>query len=227
MQAIEDKSIDMILCDLPYGVTSCRWDSVLPFDQLWAQYERIIKDNGAIVLTAIQPFTTALIQSNRKLFRYCWYWHKNCPTGFTNAKKQPMRCIEEILVFYRKAPTYNPQGLKRLKNPKINKTKAHGVYRQAKNESVQLYTNYPNHLLEFNGVSTLSLDRIHPTQKPVALLEYLIRTYTNPGETVLDSCAGSGSTAVACIRTGRNFIGFETDAEYFRKAAERIEAIDR
>ena len=110
MQAIEDKSIDMILCDLPYGVTDCRWDSVLPFGELWAQYERVIKDNGAIVLTAIQPFTTALIQSNRKLFRYCWYWKKNQPTGFALARKQPMRCIEDIVVFYKRPPIYTPRG---------------------------------------------------------------------------------------------------------------------
>lgn len=227
MMSIPDSSVDMILSDLPYGMTDCKWDGVIPTGPLWEQYNRIVKPNGAVLLFAVQPFTTTLINSNPKNYRYNWYWHKNNKTGAPFAKVQPMRCIEEILVFYRKAPTYNPQGLKRLKNPKINKTKVNGVYRQAKNESVQLYTNYPSHLLEFNGVSTLSPERIHPTQKPVALLEYLIRTYTNPGETVLDSCAGSGSTAVACIRTGRNFIGFETDAEYFRKAAERIEAIDR
>ena len=151
MQAIEDKSIDMILCDLPYGVTDCRWDSVLPFDQLWAQYERIIKDNGSIVLTAIQPFTTALIQSNQKLFRYCWYWKKNQPTGFANAKKQPMRCIEDIAVFYKKPPIYNPQGIIRLEKPVLHRgdsRKQGQVYSHGlSSDYVTEYINYPRNLL--------------------------------------------------------------------------------
>ena len=205
MQVIEDKSIDMILCDLPYGVTSCRWDSVLPFDQLWAQYERIIKDNGAIVLTAIQPFTTALIQSNRKLFRYCWYWHKNCPTGFTNAKKQPMRCIEDVVVFYKKPPFYSDR-----KNGEVY---SHGLT----SDYVTEYINYPRNLLD------IPCERgLHPTQKPVALFEYLIRTYTDEGALVLDNCMGSGTTAVACIRSGRNYIGFELDKGYCAVAQKRI-----
>ena len=222
MQAIEDKSIDMILCDLPYGVTSCRWDSVLPFDQLWKQYERIIKDNGAIVLTAIQPFTTALIQSNRKLFRYCWYWHKNCPTGFANAKKQPMRCIEDVVVFYKKPPVYHPQGLIRLDKPKYHKGsgKKNGeVYSHGlASDYVTEYINYPRNLLE------VPCERgLHPTQKPVSLFEYLIRTYTDEDAFVLDNCMGSGTTAVACIRSGRNYIGFELDAKHYEIACKRIE----
>lgn len=223
MESIPDGSIDMILTDLPYGMTACKWDSIIPTDKLWAQYNRILKPNGAVLLFAVQPFTTTLINSNPKNYRYNWYWRKNNKTGAPFSKVQPMRCVEEILVFYRKAPTYNPQGIKKLKNPRINKTRANGVYRQAKNESVQMFTNYPDHLLEFKGVSATGESRIHPTQKPVALLEYLIRTYTNPGETVLDSCAGSGSTAVACINTGRNFIGFEKEEEYYHKAVERIQ----
>ena len=222
MQAIEDKSIDMILCDLPYGVTDCRWDSVLPFGELWAQYERIIKDNGAIVLTAIQPFTTALIQSNRKLFRYCWYWKKNQPTGFALARKQPMRCIEDIVVFYKRPPIYNPQGLIRLEKPVLHrgdKRKQGQVYSNGlSSDYVTEYINYPRNLLE------IPCERgLHPTQQPVALFEYLIRTYTNEGALVLDNCMGSGTTAVACIRSGRDFIGFELDAEYCETANKRIE----
>ena len=222
MQAIEDKSIDMILCDLPYGVTDCRWDSVLPFGELWEQYERVIKDNGAIVLTAIQPFTTALIQSNRKLFRYCWYWKKNQPTGFALARKQPMRCIEDIVVFYKRPPIYNPQGLIRLDKPVHHKgdsrrrgqVYSHGL----SSDYVTEYINYPRNLLE------IPCERgLHPTQKPVALFEYLIRTYTNEGALVLDNCMGSGTTAGACIRSGRDFIGFELDAEYCETANKRIE----
>ena len=222
MEGIADQSIDMILCDLPYGVTDCRWDSVLPFDKLWKQYERIIKDDGAIVLTAIQPFTTALIQSNRKLFRYCWYWHKNCPTGFANAKKQPMRCIEDVVVFYKKPPIYNPQGLIRLDKPihhkgskKCGEVYSHGL----ESDFVTEYINFPRNLL------SVKCERgLHPTQKPTALFEYLIRTYTNEGELVLDNCMGSGTTAVACIRSNRDFIGFELDAKHFGTAQNRIES---
>lgn len=221
MGGIADKSVDMILCDLPYGVTSCRWDAVIPFDKMWEEYERVIKDHGAIVLTAIQPFTTALIQSNRKLFRYCWYWKKNCPTGFANAKKQPMRCIEDVAVFYKKTPIYNPQGLIRLDKPVFHKAeqrKGGQVYDHGlESDYVTEYRNYPRNLLE------VPCERgLHPTQKPVALFEYLIRTYTNKGELVLDNCMGSGTTAIACIRSQRNYIGFELEKEYFDKANDRI-----
>ena len=220
---IPDKSVDMVLCDLPYGITSCKWDSALPFPPLWEQYWRITKERGAVVLFAAQPFTTALISSGRHHFRYCWYWKKNNKTGAAFAKIQPMRCVEDIAVFYRKAPTYNPQGLKALEKHRIRKPGAHGVYKSHKNSSVQKFTGYPNHLLEFTNEAPSARDRLHPTQKPVPLLEYLIKTYTNEGDTVLDNCMGSGSTGVACLRTGRRFIGIEKDPQYFEIAKERLE----
>ena len=226
MERIGNKSIDFILTDLPFGVTSCKWDSVISFPLLWEQYDRIIKDNGAIALFSIQPFTTKLIQSNFKNFRYCWYWKKNNKTGSTFAKVQPMRCIEEICVFYKHKPTYNPQGLKKLKNPIVIDSKKHrsNVYKwRGKDKiSVQQYTNYPVHLLQFSNEAVNNKNRLHPTQKPLALCEYLIKTYTNEGETVLDSCAGSGTTLVAAKQTGRNYIGFELDENYYNIAIKRL-----
>jgi site-specific DNA-methyltransferase (adenine-specific) len=221
MKDIPNGSIDLILCDLPYGVTDCKWDSVIPFAPLWEQYGRIIKNNGAIVLFSAQPFTTALIGSNRRFYRYNWYWVKNTATGALNAKKQPTRCIEDICVFYKKQPTYNPQGLVRLEKPiKPSKAKASPIYQHGiKNVKPQEYTNYPKHLLYFDKETS----RFHPTQKPVALLEYLIRTYTNEGETVLDNCMGSGSTGVACVNAKRRFIGIEQDEKYCEIAKQRIE----
>lgn len=227
MMKIPDKSIDLILCDLPYGMTDCKWDTVIPFPELWEQYRRVIKDNGAMVLFSVQPFTTALIRSNTKDFRYCWYWKKNNVTGFTYARYQPMRCIEDICVFYKKAPTYNPQGLIKLRKPSRYRHKGKmSVYKNEKSlngEGESIYGNYPRHLLEFKNDATGSRKRLHPTQKPVALLEYLIRTYTNEGETVLDNCMGSGSTGVAAKRTGRHFIGIELSEHYFNIAKQRIE----
>lgn len=225
MKQIPNKSIDMILTDLPYGVTDCKWDNVIPFEKLWEQYNRIIKDNGAIVLFSVQPFTTKLIQSNLKNFKYCWYWKKNNVTGAPFAKSQPMRCIEDICVFYKKKPTYNPQGLKKLEKPIIRKTdKQEYIYhiRTTKQQREQKYTNYPVHLLQFNNEAVNHKNRLHPTQKPLALCEYLIKTYTNEGDTVLDSCAGSGTTLLAAKNTRRNYIGFETDKTYFNIAAERL-----
>ena len=233
MKRIPDKSVDMILCDLPYGTTNAKWDSVLPLEVLWEQYERVIKDNGAIVLTAAQPFTTTIIAHKQELFRYVWYWKKNRVTGFANAKKQPLRHIEDIVVFYKKRPTYNPQGLveinKTVKNGKsvggetlrrdIEESSGKGNLRTAGAEYVQQYTNYPRQLLEVKS----AVKTIHPTQKPVALFEYLVKTYTNEGETVLDNCMGSGTTAIACLNTNRNFIGFELDKGYFDIANERID----
>ena len=227
MERIGDKSIDFILTDLPYGVTDCEWDNIIPFPSLWEQYNRIIKDNGAVVLFSIQPFTTKLINSNLKHFKYCWYWKKNNKTGFAFAKFQPMRCIEDICVFYNKAPTYNPQGLKAIENPKVKQHKDSGkdsVYkwRTLTKAHAQKFTNYPVHVLEFKNEAANNKERLHPTQKPLALCEYLIKTYTNAGDVVLDSCAGSGTTLLAAKNTGRNYIGFETDVNYYNIACQRL-----
>lgn len=222
MQQLKPQSIDMILCDLPYGTTDCRWDSIIPFDLLWREYERIIKPNGAIVLTAAQPFTTKLITSNQKLFRYCWYWVKNQPTGFTFAKYQPMRRVEDICVFYKSPPIYNPQGLKAIANPKAERKqlKEDSIYKMSSllNEYTQRFTGYPNNVLEFK----CQREGLHPTQKPVALFEYLIKTYTNEGDIVLDNTAGSGTTAIACDNTNRNFILVEIGEVYCKTAYDRI-----
>ena len=218
MKDIPDGSIDMILCDLPYGTTKCKWDVIIPFEPLWEQYERIIKDTGAIVLFGSQPFTTALNNSNMKLYRYEWIWIKNNSTGFQLANKRPMKKHENISVFYNKQPTYNPQGLQPY--GKVNKRGSMGDNwdEMSSNQYIQKYTNYPTLLLEFSH----DKEKLHPTQKSIALLEYLIKTYTNEGETVLDNCMGSGSTGVACINTNRNFIGIELDPEYFKIAEKRI-----
>ena len=222
MKQLSDGSVDMVLCDLPYGTTDCKWDTIIPFDPLWERYKRVVKENGAIVLFSAQPFTTKLIQSNLKNFKYCWYWKKNNVTGGIFCKYQPMRCIEDICVFYRKMPTYNPQGLSKLEKVIVSQPKKGGVYAKKKNPSVQTHTGYPKHLLEFPNEATASRKRLHPTQKPVALLEYLVKTYTNPGDTVLDNCMGSGSTGVACVNTGRRFFGIERNNEYFDIAKQRI-----
>jgi DNA modification methylase len=305
MKRIKDGSIDLILTDLPYGMTDCKWDSIIPFDVLWEQYNRIIKSNGAIVLFSIQPFTTKLIQSNFNNFKYCWYWKKNNKTGFTFAKFQPMRCIEDICVFYadkgnvgeyielrkylfdelnksglkradvdrllnnsmsshyftngkqftipsekdykklqstgcfqrpyediRKEfaaqgkraarPIYNPQGLKEFNKVVKGTGGKDSIYGIQKKTTFQKYTNYPVHLLQFDNEATSNKNRLHPTQKPLALCEYLIKTYTDAGETVLDSCAGSGTTLLAAKNTGRQYIGFETDPHYFNVCVDRL-----
>ena len=199
MQKIPDKSIDMILCDLPYGVTSCRWDSVIPFEPLWEQYKRIIKDNGAIVLTASQPFTSSLVMSNPKMFKYEWIWSKGRGTGFQIVKYKPLVSHENILVFGNGATIYNPQMREREK-PRISKNKgttrqmlvSNGKEYQAKKA---LDKKYPITELPFSNNN--QKEKLHPTQKPVALFEYLIKTYTNEGDTVLDNCAGSFTTAIA------------------------------
>lgn len=225
MKKLESKTVDLILCDLPYGTTDCKWDNVIPFDELWNEYERVIKINGAIVLFSAQPFTTKLINSNFKLYRYTWYWIKNNTTGFVFAKYQPMRKVEEINVFYKKMPTYNPQGLIVLEKPikrKGKKTPRHGdsIYEfgTLTKSSETIYKNYPNNVLNFKKET----NSLHPTQKPVSILEYLIKTYTNEGEIVLDNCMGSGSTGVACANTNRKFIGIEKEEKYFEIATERV-----
>ena len=222
MKDLPDSSVDMVLCDLPYGITDCKWDSVIPFNSLWGQYNRIIKKDGAIVLFSVQPFTTKLIHSNLKDYRYNWYWKKNNVTGFSYARYQPMRCIEDICIFYKKKPIYNPQGLIKLDKPKNRVKGFSNVYTMRGKQKPQQYTNYPKHLLEFNNEVASNKNRLHPTQKPVALLEYLVKTYTNEGDTVLDNCMGSGSTGIACLNTGRRFIGIEKAPNYFDVACTRF-----
>ena len=221
MRLIDNHSVDMILCDLPYGRTNCSWDKIIAFDQLWAQYKRVIKDNGAIVLFSQQPFTTDLINSNRKWFRYEYVWEKSRAVGFLNAKRMPLRCHEIILVFYKHLPTYNPQFTKG--EPYVRKdvgksnTSLYKV-KWKKTENINTGTRYPKDIIRVTGKED---GHYHPTQKPLALAEYLIKTYTNPGELVLDNCACSGTTCVAAIRTGRNYIGIEKDARYAQIAQER------
>lgn len=223
MKKIEDNSIDMILCDLPYGVTKNKWDEVIPFEQLWEQYNRIIKLNGAVVLFGSQPFTTMLISSNRKYFRYCLVWEKNKFSDFLNAKRKPMKTNEDICLFYKRQPTYNPQywystPYKRWNTQKaVDKQTNYGSHKKnvAKSDGRRL----PTTVLKFNRVERPA----HPTQKPVDLLEWLIKTYTNEGENVLDNCMGVGSTGIAAKKNNRNFIGIELDKTYFNKAVEFIE----
>lgn len=315
MPDIPENSVDLILCDLPYGTTDCAWDSVIPFAPLWKQYNRIIKPKGVIALFGDFPFSAALIESNIHNFRHAWYWRKNNATGALCAKVQPMKVIEHILIFappsasrdnagkykglreymfserdktgltgkqirellgnfmashyfthgrqfsipterdYIKLQstghfqrpyseivaewkaetggrnsgetfTYNPQGLVKLDKPIINRAGKHSgqIYSGAKSDSIQEYTGYPKNVLEFPGVGFGAEKRLHPTQKPVALLEYLIKTYTNAGNVVLDNCMGSGSTGIACMNTGREFIGIERDGHYFDIARERLDA---
>ncbi|WP_419515831.1 DNA-methyltransferase [Dysosmobacter welbionis] len=220
MSRVETGTVDLVLCDLPYGSTNCSWDTVIPFEPLWEQYRRILKPRGALVLFAAQPFATDLINSARKLFRYDLIWEKNAPVGFANCHRQPLRSHELILVFYRRQPTYHPQGLVRLDTPIMRRGKRSGsVYKDLGKTSVQEYTNYPRSILRFPNRAE---KRYHPTQKPVALLEYLVRTYTDPGELVLDNCMGSGSTAVACLNAGRRFVGFELEAKYYEAACRRV-----
>lgn len=227
MNDIPDKSIDMILCDLPYGTTQNKWDSIIPLDKLWEQYCRVIKDNGAIVLFAQTPFDKVLGCSNLKMLKYEWIWEKTSATGHLNAKKMPMKAHENILVFYKKLPTYNPQ-----------KTTGHTpVHSYTKHQDDG--SNYGKTLIGISGggsteryprsVQVFKTDKqkeaLHPTQKPVDLLEYLIKTYTNEGETVLDNTMGSGSTGVAAVRTNRNFVGIELDDTYFEIANKRIKDV--
>jgi len=225
MKTINDKSIDAIICDLPYGTTACKWDTVIPFEPLWEQYKRIIKDNGAIVLFGSQPFTSALVMSNVKWFKYEWIWDKCNPTNFASANKQPMKYHENILVFSKKQAIYNPikwQGKKNHKQglSKNNFAETRGNIKRVEDDLSGL--KFPKSIIQFEKHS--SQCGLHPTQKPVALMEYLIKTYTNEGDTVLDNAMGSGSTGVACKNTNRNFIGIEKDENYFKIAEQRINA---
>lgn len=226
MKEIPDKSIDMVLCDLPYGTTKNKWDSVIPFEQLWKQYNRIIKDNGAIVLFADGLFMCNLILSNVKIWRYNLVWDKVLSSGFLNANKMPLRRTEELCIFYKKLPTYNPQKTKGKPNhskgkPKVNENNNYGDFNFVDNLEKLGDLKHPTSLLTFSKTHPSKMK--HPTEKPVALLEYLIKTYTIENETVLDNCMGSGSTGVACVNTNRNFIGIELDEKYFEIAKSRIE----
>jgi site-specific DNA-methyltransferase (adenine-specific) len=227
MKELPDKSVDMVLCDLPYGVTARnKWDKIIEPAALWSSYTRVCKPNAAIVLFAAQPFASIMVASNPKEFRYDWIWEKNKSTGFLNAKKMPLRKHEHLLVFYRKVPTYHPQ-----------KTTGHSpVHKFVKNTSdgnnygqTKLGVSgggsterYPSSVLRFPVINNDNPEKFHPTQKPVELCEYLIKTYTNEGDTILDNTMGSGSTGVAALRTGRKFIGIEQDKKYFDKALKRL-----
>ena len=221
MKEIPSGSVDMVLADPPYGTTQCKWDSIIPLEPMWEQLKRVIKPNGAIVMTAAQPFTTALISSNMKMFRYDLIWTKSQATGFYNANRMPLRAHEDVVVFYSSLPTYNPQ-----------KTSG-SPYRQRRGSASDVYVGKDcietvndtgdRHPLSHRHFAKDS-DKSHPTQKPVALMEYIIKTYTNEGETVLDFTMGSGSTGVAAVNTSRRFIGIELDLNYFNIALERIEA---
>ena len=222
MQRIQDKSVDCIICDLPYGTTACKWDTIIPFEPLWEQYERVIKDGGAIVLTAAQPFTSALVMSNPKLFKYSWVWDKVKPSGFQIAKYRPMMRQEDVLVFGKAKVQYYPIMTDREKQKKSKVYSSSDSSPLANNDGEErTYTQkYPQSILTYSNANQRG--KVHPTQKPVALFEYLIKTYTNEGETVLDNCIGSGTTAIACMNTNRNFIGFETDKTYYQIACDRI-----
>lgn len=230
MAGLPDASVDMILCDLPYGTTACAWDTIIPFEPLWSQYWRVAKPNAAIVLTASQPFTTALISSALPNFKYCWVWEKSRPTGHVHAKNKPMKKHEDVLVFSKGTTVhvsqsvnrmvYNPQGLSKLQTPAKRKPRhsdAVMARRPSHRETISEITGFPNSIL-----SIPSETGFHPTQKPVALFEYLIRTYTNHGALVLDNCAGSGTTAIAAEQSGRRWVCMEKDPEYWAKAVARV-----
>ena len=234
--------VDMILTDPPYGTTACKWDSIIPLDEMWERINKLIKPNGVICLFCTQPFTTNLINSNMSNFKYCWYWEKSKANGFQHSKNKPMRIIEEIAVFS-KAPIghksllgdkrmiYNPQGIIPSGKRKITESTHCGNTMGGENHKssrpnqvgrvYESYTNFPNDILKFNSI--FGRGALHPTQKPVALLEYLIKTYTNEGDLVLDNCFGSCSTGVACINTNRNFIGMELNEEFFKIGKQRID----
>lgn len=227
MQKIADKSVDMVLCDLPYGTTACKWDTVIPFEPLWLSYRRIVKNNGAIVLFGSQPFTTLLISSNLKGFKFAWIWDKKFAGNFALKNYQPQKIHEDIVVFSHSGETtiFNPQMIKRDTPIKHGGNKCASKsssikYAKKEYESKVYELKYPESIIH---ISNRSEKRgLHPTQKPVALLEYLIKTYTNEGDTVLDNTMGSGSTGVACVNTCRNFIGIELNDEYFNIASKRI-----
>jgi site-specific DNA-methyltransferase (adenine-specific) len=225
MKDIKDKSIDLILCDLPYGTTNCKWDSIIDLNKLWLQYERIIKDNGVILLTAQTPFDKVLGCSNLKLLKYEWIWEKTNATGHLNSKKMPMKAHENILVFYKNQPTYNPiktTGHKRKVSTADHKrnSKKGDVYNNYNNSTYDSAERFPRDIQVFK--KDVQKSKLHPTQKPLELFEYLIKTYTNENDLVLDNCMGSGTTGVACNNLNRKFIGIELNEEYFKISRNRI-----
>jgi len=233
MQKIPDNSIDAIICDLPYGTTNCSWDSILPLDKIWSEYKRLLKQNGVVVLTSTEPFTSVLINSNLKDYKYCWYWDRCIKSNFLNAKHQPIRHIETIVVFCDGKTTYNPILLKKRKDQirynnipsKQGQTdtlnKIGSIKNRFDSREIGLEEDYPTELIRFS-LPSANKGRNHPTEKPIDLMRYLIRTYTNKNETVLDNTMGSGSTGVACYIENRNFIGIELDDKYFEIAEKRI-----
>ena len=228
MAKLPDKSIDLILADLPYQVTQAKWDVLIPFDELWREYKRVIKDNGAVVLFSQQPFTSQLVMSNPKMFRYEIIWNKVRTTGFLNANRMPLKQHENILIFYKKLPTYNPQmtegGEPSHSRGKAGtaKNRVYGAFNATSDTpSTKSTLKFPTDVYTLSN--RVGKGQLHPTQKPVELLEWLIKTYSNAGETVLDNTMGSGSTGVASVNTGRDFIGIELDDNYFDIAKERIE----
>ncbi len=240
MDKIKDKSIDMILADLPYGTTACKWDVVIPFEPLWKQYERIIKDNGAIVLTGSQPFTSLLICSNLKIFKYEWIWEKSNPANINCGNSQPMKYHESIVVFAKNKTTFNKINIKRSDNgmktvqsqiknnntwkPIFKDLNTINSSKEYDSDRYNINTKNPSSIIFFNSVRPKAKDKLpHPTQKPVSLMEYLILTYTNEGDIVLDNTMGSGTTGVACKNLNRSFIGIEKDEKYFNMAKKRIE----
>lgn len=228
MSLLPDNSIDMVFCDLPYGTTQNEWDVIIPFEELWAAYRRVVKETGAIILTAQPPFDKILACSNLKDFRYEWIWEKNKATGHLNAKRMPMKAHENVLVFYRKLPTYNPQMteghkpmnavLPKENIPKPDKKRNYNHVDKRLGNSGGGTTRYPRDVLRFPVINNDDPLKFHPTQKPVQLIEYFIRTYSNEGDTILDSCMGSGSTCIAAQNTNRNYVGIEASEEYFNQA---------
>ena len=227
MKLIPDKSIDSIICDLPYGTTKCKWDNIIPFELLWEQYNRIIKPNGVVVLFGAEPFSSLLRRSNINGYKYDWVWVKSRPIGFLNVKKMPLKNTELISIFYNNQPTYNPQGVIKINKKRINDNSKNGNNKtglsghnggKMKGAYIQEYTNYPTQILNFSSERGL-----HQTQKPISLMEYLILTYSNENDTILDNTFGSCTTGIACINTNRNFIGIENNKEYFDISLKRVE----
>jgi site-specific DNA-methyltransferase (adenine-specific) len=226
MPHIPAGSVDLILADLPYGVTNCKWDSVLPLDNLWSEYKRVLKPAGAVVLTATQPFTSALLMSNPAWYRHVWVWEKDQPSNFLNAKKAPLNYHEDILVFCRKGTLYNPQMVfvgKESHKPKLSKHKSSVYNTDFDITFTPSKYRYPKTIIKFNKTKHNQKDGgLHPTQKPVPLFEYLIKTYSNEGEVVLDNTAGVATTAIAAINTGRQYIAIEKELKYWQLGTERI-----